>query len=77
MATEAEPTACKDCLMLREEFAKNPGKKVEPNKAVAFVVVGITGLSNFISHHDKLAKLLDARGKLNSGYCVYLGTRPK
>ena len=47
MATEAEPTACKDCLMLREEFAKNPGKKVEPNKAVAFVVVGITGLHQF------------------------------
>ena len=29
--------------MLREEFAKNPGKKVEPNKAVALAVVGITG----------------------------------
>ena len=29
--------------MLRDEFAKNPGKKVEPNKAVALVVVGLTG----------------------------------
>ena len=43
MASKSEPTACKDCLMLREEFAKNPGKKVEPNKAVALAVVGITG----------------------------------
>ena len=76
MASEAEPTACKDCLMLREEFAKNPGKKVEPNKAVAFVVVGITGLFHFISHHDKLAKLPGRRGTFDNG-CVYIRTRPK
>ena len=43
MASGTEPTACNDCLMLRDEFAKNPGKKVEPNKAVALVVVGLTG----------------------------------
>ena len=47
MASGSEPTACKDCLMLREEFAKNPGKKVEPNKTVALVVVGLTGLHQF------------------------------
>ena len=50
MTSEAEESkACKDCLMLREEFSKNPGKKVEiSNKAVALVVVGLTGSPAFI-----------------------------
>jgi hypothetical protein len=38
----SDAIACADCLMLKKEFEKNPGKVLTMNKA-GYIIIGLTG----------------------------------